>query len=186
MPAKASSRTMQGSRPLSPASRLLHDHRCTDILWKTATPVGAWLAGEGVFKNDARLEAAFAGKPAPTRSPVCRYLVENGNPCRSLACRRRRLQERCKARGHLRRQAGSYTITGIPIFCGKRQPCRSRLAGEGVFKSDARLEAAFAVQAGSYRKSKAFQSSSATPLPAFERQQPLLGLEPTGKSGELP
>ncbi|WP_150787016.1 hypothetical protein [Pseudomonas fluorescens] len=30
------------------------------------SPVGARLAGEGVFMATARLKAAFAGKPAPT------------------------------------------------------------------------------------------------------------------------
>jgi len=56
-------------------------------------PVGAWLAGDGVF------EIAIASKLAPTDLGAHQSCVTGAEPCRSLACWRWRSWRR------LRRQA---------------------------------------------------------------------------------
>ncbi|MGF6203819.1 hypothetical protein QF012_005884, partial [Pseudomonas laurylsulfatiphila] len=60
LPAMAASKTPQGSRTQSPASRLPQESRATNTL------CGSWLASDGGFENATRLKDPIAGKPAPT------------------------------------------------------------------------------------------------------------------------
>ncbi|AVK73788.1 hypothetical protein D3X12_18635 [Pseudomonas protegens] len=65
MPAKAATRAAQGSRPCSPASRLLPRQT-----YRRGRSCRSWLASEGGRKSSTRLKGLFAGKPAPTEEGV--------------------------------------------------------------------------------------------------------------------
>ncbi|MEX5689628.1 hypothetical protein, partial [Pseudomonas silesiensis] len=61
---------LKKSRTLSPAHRWIaktpNPVTCVQMDCENAEPCRSRLAGEGVFMGGAWLEAAFAGKPAPT------------------------------------------------------------------------------------------------------------------------
>ncbi|MGX1085845.1 hypothetical protein AB7M25_002411 [Pseudomonas sp. AP3_22 TE3818] len=123
LPAKAASKTPQGSRTQSPASRLLQELRATDTL------CGRWLASDGGFENATRLKNPIAGKPAPTG------IACNGHPLWTLAGQRWRPRKRHKAQGPNRRQAGSYRNcvkrtpsvgAGLPAMAASKTPQGSR------------------------------------------------------------